>query len=130
MNKRNFRRVIGFILTAILLVGTFVIAATTAAAQRGARRVVIVRPFRPYDPFRFNRLDYYRYRQYVFDNDNEAYREGYEDGLKTGRNDGEKNKSYDPQRSHYFHDSGFGNFAEAYRTGFTNGYRDGYGRIG
>jgi hypothetical protein len=89
-----------------------------------------VRPFRPYDPFRVNRLDYYRYRQYVFDNSYEAYRQGYDDGLKTGRSDGNKNKSYDPERSHYFKDSGFGNFAEAYRSGFTDGYRAGYGRIG
>jgi len=80
MNKRKFRRLIGFILTAILLVGIFMIAASTAAAQRRARRVVVVRTFRPYDPFRFNRLDYYRYREYVFDNGQEAYSEGYEEG--------------------------------------------------
>lgn len=130
MNKKHLRRIVGFILTAILLLGTFVVETTTAAAQRRGRRVVIVRPF-PRDPFRFNRLDYYRYRQYVFDNGDEAYREGYDAGLNTGRSDGKKNKSYDPERSHYFKDSGFGNFADAYRSGFTNGYRDGYGnRIG
>ena len=68
MNRKQFRRIVGFILTAILSVGTFIIAATTAAAQNRRRRVVIVRTVRPYDPFRFDRLDYYRYRQYVFDN--------------------------------------------------------------
>jgi len=130
MSKKQFRRIVGFLLTAMLIVGTLMIAASTAAAQRPVRRVVIVRPFRPYDPFRFNRLDYYRYRQYVFNNGDEAYRNGYDAGLKTGRSDGNKNKSYDPERSHYFMDSGFGNFAEAYRSGFSDGYRDGYGRVG
>ena len=74
MNITLLRRILGLILTALLLVGIFVLAATSAAAQG----------------------------------------------------------SYDPARSHYFHDAGFGNFAEAFRSGFSNGYRDGYGggRIG
>lgn len=130
MNKKQFRQIVGFILTAVLLLGTLIIASGTVAAQRRARRVVIVRPYRPFRPYGFNRLDYYRYRQYVFNNGDEAYQKGYDDGLKTGRSDGKKDKSYDPERSHYFQDSGFGNFAEAYRSGFSNGYRDGYGRVG
>jgi hypothetical protein len=28
--------------------------------------------------------------------------------MKTGDKDGRKGKSYDPERSHYFHDAGFG----------------------
>jgi len=130
MSKKQFRRIVGFLMAAMLIVGTVMIAASTAAAQRFGRRVVIVRPFRPYDPFRFNRLDYYRYRQYVFDNGDAAHRNGYDEGLKTGRSDGKKDKSYDPERSHYFQEAGFGNFAEAYRSGFSDGYRDGYGRVG
>jgi hypothetical protein len=131
MNSKLFRRIVGFVLTAMLLAGSFIMATTPAAAQRVQRRVVIVRPIRPFRPDPFRRFDYYRYRQYVFDDANEAYNEGYQSGLKTGSEDDRKGKSYDPQRSHYFHDAGFGNFAEDYRAGFENGYRAGYGgRIG
>jgi len=66
------------------------------------------------------------YRQYVFSNGDDAVSQGYKDGFKTGKDDGKKNKSYDPQRSHYYHDSGFGNFAEVYRSGFSRGYQEGY----
>src|SRR6185295_16929179 len=106
--------------------------------RRGYRRVVIVRPYRFYNPwyrpfgynrFGYNRFGYYdsfRYNQYVFDNGDRAAGEGYKQGYKTGRDDGKKNKSYSPERSHYFHDAGFGNYAEAYRSGFARGYSDGY----
>jgi hypothetical protein len=70
-----------------------------------------------------------RYRQYVFDNSEKAVNQGYKDGFKTGKDDGKKSKSYNPQRSHYYHDSGFGNFAETYRSGFLKGYQEGY-RVG
>ncbi|MGH9880573.1 MAG: hypothetical protein ACRD6N_03990 [Pyrinomonadaceae bacterium] len=145
MNTRLVRQIIGLILAALLLTGLVILSATTAAAQgRDQRRVVqgdqrhvvIVRPidrpfrhFRRYDPFgyqygRFDRSNYYR--QYVFSSSDKAYNEGYKDGLKTGEKDGRKDKSYDPERSHYFGDAGFGNFAEVYRDGFSNGYRDGF----
>jgi len=138
--KKTFslRRLGAFILAAILLSGIAVFGADVAQAQ-GRRRVVIVRPVRPwgwghpwgwgynpygpYGPYGYNS---FRYGHYVFDNGQEAVNEGYKDGYKTGRDDGKKSKSYNPERSHYFHDAGFGNFAEAYRTGFANGYRDGY----
>ncbi len=137
MNTRLLRKIIGLILAALLLTSIVLLAGTTAAAQtRIQRRVVIVRPISPfhtfgrrYDPFwdpygRFGRYNYYR--QYVFSNGDKAYGQGYKDGRKTGESDGRKSKSFDPQRSHYYHDAGFGNFAEAYRSGFTTGYRDGY----
>jgi hypothetical protein len=137
MNTRLVRKIIGLILTALLLTAIVMLAGTTAAAQtRAQRRVVIVRPIRPfhsfgrrYDPFwdpygRFDRYNYYR--QYVFSNSEKAYSQGYKDGLKTGESDGRKSKSYDPERSHYYHDSGFGNFAEAYRSGFSAGYSAGF----
>lgn len=38
MSRKQFRRIVGFILTALLIVGTLMIAASTAAAQRRARR--------------------------------------------------------------------------------------------
>ena len=58
-----------------------------------------------------------------------AVNQGYNQGFKTGKDDGKKAKSFDPQRSHFYHDSGFGNFAEVYRSGFSRGYQDGF-RVG
>jgi hypothetical protein len=139
MNTRLLRKVIGLILAALLLTSIVLLTGTTAAAQqRYQRRVIIVqpaRPFRtlgfdrPYDPFwdqsrRFNRYRYYS--QYFFSNSDKAEGQGYKDGFKTGRDDGKKVKSYDPQRSHYYYDAGFGNFGEIYRSGFSRGYRDGF----
>lgn len=136
MNIRFVRKIIGIILTALLLTAIVLLAGTTAGAQvRNQRRVVIVRPIHPihhfgrYDPFRdpygrFHRYNYYR--QYVFSNSEKAYNRGYKDGLKTGEKDGRKSKSFDPERSHYYHDAGFGNYAEAYRSGFSTGYQVGF----
>jgi hypothetical protein len=67
-----------------------------------------------------------RYRRYVFDNSEKAITQAYKDGFKTGKDDGKKAKSYKPERSHFYHDAGFGNYAEVYRSGFSRGYRDGY----
>src|SRR4029453_16793602 len=98
--------------------------------QHRSGRVIIVRPYSPFrHPFeRYNRYD--SYRQYVFNNSEKAYSQGYKDGRKTGESDGRKSKSYDPERSHYYHDAGFGNFAEVYRSGFVSGYRDGFRQQG
>jgi hypothetical protein len=74
----------------------------------------------PWSPYGF------RYSQYVFNNSEEAGQEGYEQGFKTGKDDGKKAKSYDPQRSHYYKESGFGNFAEVYRNDFSRGYGEGF----
>ena len=67
-----------------------------------------------------------RYSHYVFDNSEKATSQAYKDGFKTGKDDGKKAKSYNPQRSHYFKEAGFGNFAEVYRSGFMRGYQSGY----
>jgi hypothetical protein len=134
MNKTDLlRRIGGFILAAFFLSGIAFTSSITAQAQRrGGRRVIIVRPY--HRPFFRSRFGYpygygyepFAYSQYVFGNGDAAVNQGYHDGEKTGREDGRKAKSYSPERSHYFHDSGFGNFAEAYRSGFSRGYRDGY----
>src|SRR5947209_6308334 len=136
MNRKNFlRRIGGFILAAIFLTEiSFSSGNTTVQAQ--GRRVIIVRPVRVYRPYPswwygyrrpFGWDDSYYYSQYVFRNGEAAYQQSYHDGFKTGSEDGRKRKSYDPERSHYFHDAGFGNFAEAYREGFALGYRNGCG---
>lgn len=136
MNTRLFRKIIGLILAALLLTSIVVLTGITAAAQqRYQRRVIIVQPVRtfgfgrPYDPFwdQSRRFDRYRYyRQYFFRNSDKAAGQGYKDGFSTGRDDGKKMKSYDPERSHYYYDAGFGNFAEVYRSGFSRGYSDGF----
>ena len=120
--------------------------AQTGDKQVQQRRRVIVRryPYRIYRPFGFGHRGWgypygwgydpwspygFRYRQYVFDNSDKAVNQGYKDGFKTGKSDGKKDKSYDPQRSHYFKEAGFGNFAEVYRPAFSRGYEEGY-RVG
>jgi hypothetical protein len=130
MNTRLVRRIIGLILAALLLTGIVILSGTTAAAQgRLQRRVIVVRPIRSFGPFRpygypYGRYNYYS--QYVFSSGVAAENQGYHDGLKTGSSDARRGQSYNPERSHYFQDAGFGNFAEAYREGFSRGYRDGF----
>ena len=149
MKGKYLRRIGGLILATLMLSATAFVSSSTAQAQ-GRRRIVIVRPYpyRIYRPFGFgyrSRWDYpygYNrwgydpwspygsyYRQYVFREDESAVNQGYKDGFNTGKNDGKKAKSFSPQRSHYYHDAGFGNFAEVYRSGFSRGYQDGY-RVG
>jgi hypothetical protein len=144
MKGNYLRKTGGLALTALMLFGFAFISSAEAQAQQRRRRVVIVRPYpyriyRPfgfrnwwgypygwgYDPWGYN----FRYNHYVFDNSDEAAGQAYKDGFKTGKSDGKKNKSYDPQRSHYFKEAGFGNFAEVYRNTFSRGYQEGY-RVG
>lgn len=138
MKGKCLRRIGGLILATLMLAGIAFISPDSVQAQT-RRRIVIVRPYpyrfyRPFGPWGYGYGWGYdpwspygsMYRQYVFDNGDEAGNQGYKDGFKTGRDDGKKNKSYDPQRSHYYRDSGFGNFAEVYRSGFSRGYHDGY----
>jgi len=144
MKGKYVNRIGGLVLALLMLVAISFVSASTAEAQ--TRRTVIVRPFpvRVYRPFRYHY--WYNpygwgydpwspygygsyYGQYVFDNSEDAVTKGYKDGFKTGKDDGKKTKSYDPQRSHYYHDAGFGNYADVYRSGFSRGYRDGY-RVG
>ena len=132
MKGQYFKRIGSLLFAALMIAGALFIIPATAEAQR--RRVVIVRPYhRFYRPFRPYGWGYYPwgpysnyYSQYVFDNDREASDQAYKDGFKTGKDDGKKDKSYDPQRSHYYKESGFGNFAEVYRQAFSSGYQDGY----
>ena len=148
MKGKYLRRIGGLILATLMLSGIAFVSSSTVQAQ-GRRRVVIVRPYssrayRPFglgyrsrwDPYGYNRWGYdpwspygSYYGHYVFRNSESAVNEGYKDGFKTGKDDGKKVKSFDPERSHYYHDSGFGNFAEVYRSGFSRGYQEGY-RVG
>jgi hypothetical protein len=54
--------------------------------------------------------------------------QGYQDGLKTSSDDARRSQSYDPKRSRYFKDVGFGKFAENYKESFSRDYSDGPGR--
>ena len=120
------------ILAGLLIAGPLMwLSGTTVQAQR---RVVVVRTYRPfYRPWGYRRFgydpyfDYYsRFGQYIFSNSDAAYGHGYKDGLKTGAGDAKHRRSYDPQRSHYFQEAGFGNFGEVYRSGFAHGYAEGF----
>ena len=108
------------------------LASTNAEAQR--RRVIVVPVYRRYynpwwgyrrwgyDPY----FDYSRYGHYIFDNSDKAYSQGYRDGQKTGAGDLKNHRSFDPQRSHYYQEAGFGNFGEVYRSGFVSGYANAF----
>ena len=135
MKGKYLRRIGGLALTALMIFGVaFVSSSEIQAQHRG--RIVIVRPYRPFgfgyrswwgNPYGYGPWGHgYRYNQYVFDNSEEAGSQAYNDGFKTGKDDGKKDKSFDPQRSHYFKEAGFGNFAEVYRPNFSRGYQDGY----
>ena len=133
MRRRYLKKLGAVVFAALMLAGVAFVSASSADAQ-GRRRVIIVRHYPGfYRPFRnpfYNRYDprspYYEYRQYVFNNSDKAEGQGYKDGFKTGRDDGKKNKSFDPQRSHFFQEAGFGNFGDIYRGGFARGYQEGY----
>lgn len=133
MKGKYLRKLGSLVLTLLVLPGVVALfSSTTAQAQR---RVIIVRQpvyrpwfgYRPwgwgYNPY----FDYYNaYGHYVFNSSDSAYNQGYEDGSKTGRHDDKDHKSYDPQRSHYYQEAGYGNFGEVYRSGFLKGYAEGF----
>ena len=143
MKGKYLRKIGGVALTALMLFGIAFVSTSEIQAQ-SRRRVIIVRPYpyRIYRPFGFGYRNWwgypygygydpysFGYGHYVFDNSDEAGNQAYKDGFKTGKDDGKKNKSFDPQRSHYFKEAGFGNFAEVYRSSFVRGYEEGY-RVG
>ena len=140
MKGKYLRKIGGLALTLLMLGGIAFFSSGEVQAQR-RRSVVIVRPYpyRIYRPFGFGYRSWWGYpygwgygpyggyySHYVFDNSDEAISQAYNDGYKTGRDDGKKNKSFDPERSHYFKEAGFGNFAEIYRSSFMRGYQAGY----
>jgi hypothetical protein len=159
MKGKYFKRIGGFILAALVLSGVAFTVASTAEAQVRRRVIVRPYPYRIYrrfDAFGYDRWGYDGwgfdrfgrdrwgnqrfgydpwspygsvYRQYVFSNSESAVNSGYKQGFKTGKDDGKKAKSFNPQRSHYYQEAGFGNFGEVYRSGFSRGYQEGY-RVG
>lgn len=128
MRSNSFRKFGGLILTGIMVLCIGMVS-TNVQAQRG--RGVIIRPrvgigprsiYRPWGYRRFG----FAYSQYVFSSSDKAYNQGYKDGLSAGRGDQKHNRSYDPERSHFYQDAGFGNFGDAYRQGFLSGYGNGF----
>lgn len=135
MLKKYLRRFGGLILSVFLLPGIFALLSTSIASAQQRRVITIRRPVyrRFYNPWGYRRwgydpyFDYYsRYGHYVFSNSENAFNQGYRDGVKTGEGDAEHRRTYNPQRSHYFQEAGFGNFGEVYRSGFLKGYRMGF----
>ena len=132
MRGKYLGRIGGFVLAVLLAPGAVALfSSTTVQAQR---RVIIVSPYRPfyrpwgwgYRPYGWGYPYYGYYGQYVFSNPEGAVNQGYRDGFKTGSSDARKGETYNPERSHYFREAGFGNFAEAYRDGFVRGYHDAF----
>jgi|SRR5215813_4105990 len=114
------RRFGGLILSVLLLPGSVMLSSSTTT--QGQRRVIIPRQIsHPFAPWGYRRRAYY-----TFDNSESAMNQGYDDGLKTGEGDAKHRRSYDPQRSHYYQEAGFGNFGETYRSGFLRGYDAGF----
>ena len=146
MKGKYLKRISSVVFAALMLFGIAFMSSSDVQAQV-RRRVIRPNPYRTYRPFGFGHRSrwgypygydrwgydpwspHYRYRQYVFDNSQKAIYQGYKNGFKTGKDDGKKAKSFNPERSHYYHDAGFGNFAEVYRSGFSRGYQEGY-RVG
>ena len=146
MKGRNLlNKVAGFFLAAALLFGVAMMSSTSVQAQRGGHggggfhggsgfhgggfrgRVFIGPRFGWGYPYGYYGYPYSYYSQYVFGDSQAANSQGYEDGLKTGSSDVRRGQSNDPERSHYFKDAGFGNFAQDYRDGFLRGYDQGFG---
>ena len=131
--KNLLSRIGGFVLAASLLFGVATMSSTVVQAQRGFHgggfhnRGFFGPRFGYYGyPYGYYGYPYGYYSQYVFGDSQAADSQGYHDGLKTGSSDARRGQSDDPERSHYFKDAGFGNFAEDYREGFTRGYSDGF----
>src|SRR5689334_4034624 len=135
MKTKIIRKFAGLILMVLLVPGVALLSSTTAQAQRHGR-VVIVRPFPRFHsgfgwygygyPYGYPYPYYGYYNNYVFGSSESAYDQGYRDGLKTGENDARRHQSFNPERSHYFKDAGFGNYGGEYRNGFEKGYENGF----
>ena len=133
--KYLLRGIRNLVLGALLVFGVTAFAHTDANAQARFRgggfhtRIFIGPRFGYPYPYWYGYRYGYAYGnpgEYVFGDSVGADSQGYHDGLKTGEDDARNRRSYDPERSHYFKDSGFGNFAEAYRDGFERGYGAGF----
>jgi hypothetical protein len=143
--KNLLHRIGGFVLAASLLFGVATMSSTVVQAQRGGHGGGFHGGgfhgggfrgggfhdrgfFGPRFGYGYDYgYPYGYYSQYVFGDSQAADSQGYQDGLKTGSSDARRGQSDDPERSHYFKDSGFGNFAQDYRGGFMRGYSQGFG---
>lgn len=138
--KYLLRGIGSLVLGVLLIVGLSASSATTANAQGrfhggrfhggGFHTRVFIGPRFGWSPYWYGYgpygYPYSYYGKYVFGDSEAADSQGYEDGLKTGTDDARHGRSFDPERSHYFKDAGFGNFAESYREGFERGYDTGF----
>lgn len=81
-----------------------------------------------YNDGRYGRNDGYGNDGYYGNNggygqqDQAELNRGYQQGLQTGASDGQRNQSYDPQRSRHFKNAS----TQAFREGFVRGYDQGY----
>ena len=137
--KYLLRGIRNLLLGVLMIFGVTAISSTSANAQRrfgggfhggGFHARVFIGPRFGYRyPYWYGYpygYPYGYYSQYVFGDSVAADSQGYHDGLRTGEDDARHGRSFDPERSHYFKDAGFGNFAGDYREGFERGYSAGF----
>ena len=110
------RLVMGALVAVVMLVGFGATTAADAQGLRRPRRVVIVRPHRPFWGPYWERT----YR--VVDPIAEQREEGYNDGRKVGKDDAKEGNENDPENHKDFRKSK----SLAYREAFLRGYADGY----
>ena|GEM_PF-1340289 len=128
------KKVTGFFLGLLFVVGVIAVSGSTAQAQNGY-------PGYPGYPGGYGRdrdRDYRRDDRYGrYGNYDEARQRGYSYGLNVGSSDAQHNRNFDPQRSHYYKDAADGyrngdrrQYQSIFRQAFVQGYREGYQRSG
>jgi len=118
----NIKRLaMGALVVLVLLTGFG--TATTADAQnpglRKPRRVIIVRPYRPY----WGR-PYWDRTYHVVDPIAQQREEGYSDGRSAGKEDAKEGNEIDPEDHKDFRKSKSLAYREAFLRGYADGYRD------
>ena len=123
------KKVTGFFLGLLLVVGVIAVSSSTAQAQYGY----------PGYPGGYGRDRDYRRddRNGRYGNYDVARERGYSYGMNTGSSDAQHNRNFDPQRSHYYKDAADGyrngdrrQYQAIFRQAFVQGYREGYQRSG
>jgi hypothetical protein len=126
--------IIGTVFALVLMVGAGSTLGTSAQAQWGGRRVVVVPrygfyPHRwggwwgyPYPAYGYYGYPYYYTPRYDAGPYDVAKGKGYHDGFDRGQEDARKGNRFDPNNSSHFRNS----ISTGYRDGFREGYANGY----
>ncbi len=142
MKSHNFTHKIGRIVAALFFVFSIGFVSSTAVQAQWwpQNRDRVYRRDRDRD---YRRDDDWRYRRGgQYGNIQQAFNQGYQDGIYTGSRDAQRRQSYNPQRSHFYRNGHGDNdysrrqarnnyqYQQAYRQGFVRGYDEGFRRYG